>query len=333
MSKLIEHSDNGNNGEREIRLGETAPPVSIKVYQDIYHQVTGRTEQIRQRYSDNLLLEFAELEQLHHKVMQLCDVHHVVAHNEVISVFHEKERKEQFTSFERFRAYNANASSPSVNVVLKYNFSIIPAGLQRPQEYVVTIRLSSRAAIVQQMERDSPPFMRGGFFSYLTDNTAEVIVEYSDYVIARGFLEAFDEWIKGCRTTPKKAWLTVLRRYSHLIPHVMRIGIMLLLATFALQAIPEFFGASFSTDMGARFFVVYSAATYIFISLAGAGGELIEDAIDSYPVLSYLKLNRGDTNLIEEFQRGKTKVILQFIGGAALSITLGIISSKLETLI
>lgn len=333
MSKLIEHSDNGNNGEREIRLGATAPPVSIKVYQDIYHQVTGRTEQIRQRYSDNLLLEFAELEQLHHKVMQLCDVHHVVAHNEVISVFHDKERKEQFTSFERFRAYNANASSPSVNVVLKYNFSIIPAGLQRPQEYVVTIRLSSRAAIVQQMERDSPPFMRGRFFSYLTDNTAEVTVEYSDYVIARGFLEAFDEWIKGCRTTPKKAWLTALRRWSHLIPHFMRIGIMLLLAGFALKAIPEFFGASFSADMGARFFVVYSAATYIFISLTGAGGELIEDAIDSYPVLSYLKLNRGDMNLIEEFQRRKTKVILQFIGGAVLSITLGIISSKLETLI
>lgn len=265
--------------------------------------------------------------------MQLCDVHHVVARNEVISVFHEKERKEQFTSFERFRAYNANTASPSVNVVLKYNFSIIPAGLQHPQEYVVTIRLSSRVAIIQQIEKDAPPFMRGQFLSYLTDNTAEVTVEYADYVIARGFLEAFDEWIKGCKTTPKKKWLTTLRRWSYLVPHFMRIGVVLLLGAFALQAIPDFFGASLSADRGARFLVIYSVATYILISLAGAAGNMIEEAIDSYPVLSYLKLNRGDANLIDEFQGRKTKVILQFIGGAVLSIVLGIVSSKLEKLI
>jgi hypothetical protein len=333
LGELIEHADSGNGGERAVRVGETNSPVSIKVYQDIYHQVTGRTEQIRQRYSDNLLVEFAEVEQLHHKVMQLCDVHHVVACNEVISVFHEKERKEQFTSFERFRAYNANAVGPSVNVVLKYNFSIIPAGLQRPQEYVVTVRLSSRVALAKQMEQEAPPFMRGRLFSYLNDNTAEVTVEYADYVIARGFLEAFDEWIKGCKATPKKRWLTTLRRWSHLIPHFMRIGVVLLLGMFVLHAIPDFFGTSLSAERGARFLVIYSAATYVLITLAGAAGEMIEDAIDSYPVLSYLKLNRGDMKLIDEFNDRKTKVILQFVLGAALSIILGVISSKLEKLI
>lgn len=333
MGEIIEHADSGNGGERTIRVGESSSPVSIKVYQDVYHQVTGRTEQIRQRYSNNILIEFPELEQLHHKVMQLCDVHHVVARNEVISVFHEKERKEQFTSFERFRAYNANAASPSVNVVLKYNFSIIPAGLQRPQEYVVTIRLTSRVAMVKQMERDAPPFMRGRLFSYLSDNTAEVTVEYADYVIARGFLEAFDEWIKGCKTTPKKRWLTTLRRWSHLVPNFMRIGVVLLLGMFALQAIPNFFGAPISAENGARFFVIYSAATYILVLLSRGAGEMIEDAIDGYPVLSYLKLNRGDANLINEFQGRKTKVILQFIGGTIFSIILGVVSSKIEKLI
>jgi hypothetical protein len=139
VSEIIEHSDSGNG--TVVRVGESQSPVSVKVYQDIYHQITGRTEQVRKRYSENILLDFSELEQMHHKVMQLCDIHNIVAKNETISVFHDKERKEQFTSFERFRAYNANTTSPTVNIVLKYNFSIIPAGLERPQEYVVSIQL------------------------------------------------------------------------------------------------------------------------------------------------------------------------------------------------
>lgn len=146
MGELIEHADEGGNvvrvnGER----GESIVPV--KVYQDVYHQITGRTEEIRKRYSENILVTFDEIEQLHHKLKQICDVHNIVASNEVVTVFHEKERKEQFTSFERFRAYNANAASPTVSVVLKYNFSILLPGLTRPQEYAVTVRLASRVAL------------------------------------------------------------------------------------------------------------------------------------------------------------------------------------------
>ena len=107
MADIIEHEDNSPMEGDVVRVGEGDRPVSIKVYQDIYHQVTGRTEQIRERQFDNLLLEYTDLEQLHHKMMQLCDVHRVVARNETISVFHGRERKEQFTSFERFKAYNA----------------------------------------------------------------------------------------------------------------------------------------------------------------------------------------------------------------------------------
>jgi len=92
MSEIIEHDDAGNG--RVVRVGQTHTQVSLKVYQDIYHQVTGRTEQIRKRYSNNILAEFSDLEQLHHKISQLCDVHHVVARNETISVFHDKERNE-----------------------------------------------------------------------------------------------------------------------------------------------------------------------------------------------------------------------------------------------
>jgi hypothetical protein len=129
LSNIIEHSDNGNTSERVIRVGDNTP-ISMKTYQDCYHQITGKTEQIKKRYQDDLLIDFSALEQLNNKIMQLCEVHNIIANNEVISVFHEKERKEQFTSFERFKIYNSNSVSPTVSAVIKYNFSIIPPNLQ-----------------------------------------------------------------------------------------------------------------------------------------------------------------------------------------------------------
>jgi hypothetical protein len=331
LSEVIEHGDVGNSST--LHVGAMNSAVSVKVYQDLYHQITGQTEQIRKRYSDNLLVELPELEQLHFKVLQLCDVHNVVAKNEIISVFHEKERKEQFTSFERFQAYNANTASPTLNVVIKYNFSIVPAGLRKPQEYVVTIRLTSRVALIKQAEEEAPPFMRGRLLSFLTENTAEITVEYADYVIARGFLEAFDEWIRGCKAIPKPKTLLTLRRWSHLVPSAFRMLIVLLIGWFALQIIPTYFNSTSKPDTWARFLVIYGAASFLLLTLAGTAGGMIEEAIDTFPTLSYLKLNKGDATIIEAFQERRSGVITKFMLAAAFSVVLGIVSSKLEKLL
>ena len=331
MSQIIEHSDTGNGST--VRVGETHTQVSLKVYQDIYHQVTGRTEQIRKRYNENLLLEFSEIEQLHHKILQLCDVHRIVARNETVSVFHEKERKEQFTSFDRFRAYNANTSSPTVSVVLKYNFSIIPAGIERPQEYIVTIRLTSKVAILRQMEEDAPSFMRGRFFGFMGGGSAEVTVEYADYVIARGFLEAFDEWVLGCKVTPKSQILNFLRRHSHAIPNIAQILIAAIVIIFSLQAAIVFFTGQSPPLQLARFFIIYTGGTYILLKLTRMTAGQIEHAIDIFPEMSYLNLNKGDAKLIAKASSEKPKAYLRLVLGCIGSIILGVISAKLEKLV
>lgn len=328
MTDIIEHTDAGNG--RFVRVGEAQSQVSLKTYQDIYHQVTGRTEQIRKRYTENLLLGFSELEQLHHKIMQLCDVHKIVARNETVSVFHEKERKEQFTSFERFRAYNANTSSPTVSVVFKYNFSIIPAEVEKPQEYIITIRLTSRVAILKQMEADAPSFMRGRFLGFLGGGTAEVTVEYADYVIARGFLEAFDEWITGCKCTPKNPTLNFLRRQSHHIPEIAQLAIAALVMFFSLQAAPTVFNTESSSLVWSRFFIVYIGGAYIAMKLTHMAAGLIEYAIDTFPEMSYLNLNKGDEKLIEQAKTDKPKAYFRLILGSIGTIALGVVASRLE---
>ena len=279
-----------------------------------------------------ILVDFSELEQLHFKISQLCDVHNIAARNETVSVFHMKERKEQFTSFERFKAYNANATSPSVNVVFKYNFSVIPSGLERPQEYVVTIRLTSRVAALKQIEEEAPEFMRGRIFGFMAGSSAEVTVQYVDYVVARGFLEAFDEWIGGCKATPKSRVLHVLRRYSHIIPELLQLAVAAVIVGFALQAIPAIFGPTSTPAVAARFVVIFVGGSYILIVLARRTAKLVEEAIDSFPELSYLKLNKGDDRLIAEASSEKPRALVRLALGSVVAVVLGIISAKLEKL-
>jgi hypothetical protein len=250
-----------------------------------------------------------------------------------VSIFHEKERKEQFTSFERFKAYNSNAASPTLNIVLKYNFSIIPAGLKRPQEYVVSAMLTSRVAMYKQIEEDAPAFMRGRLASLVADNTAEITVDYADYVIARGFVEAFDEWIKGCKKTPETRWLSNIQKWSYIIPSAIRLAVAALITYFAFQNASHIFADDPSIPQLARFITIYVGCGFIAITVAGAAGNLIEQSIDGYPILSYLRLNRGDGNMIDEFNGKRKWVVAKLLTGAALSIAFGILATKLEKLL
>jgi hypothetical protein len=328
---VIEHDDSENGAT--IKIGDSGSRLPIKVYQDLYHQITGRTERITKVYWENLLIELSEIEQLNFKIEQLCDVHHVVAKNITITVFYERDRKEVFTSFERFLTYNANTPSPTLNILLKYNFSIIPGGLERPQEYVVSIRLSSRIAIGRQLREEAPPYVRvPSFFRFASISAAEASIDYVDYVIARGFREAVDEWVKGCKATHPMRGLRYLQRYSYLIPNVIKILCVGIITWFALKEISTF-PADTGSALWARFFLIYASGSFILIMLAGYVGELIEEAIDTYPVLSYLKLNRGDNNLIEEFNSSKKKAFYRSVFAGAITVLLGIISSKLALLV
>jgi hypothetical protein len=264
---------------------------------------------------------------------QLCDVHEIVASNEIVAVFHEKERKEQFTSFERFHAYNSNTASPTVSVVLKYNFSILLPGLTRPQEYAVTIRLSSRVAIMRQLQEETPLFIRGRIYGFMTGHTAEVKVEYADYVIARAFLEAFDEWIKGCYKSPGRKSARWLQRHSHTLPQIGRVSIGIATIYFALSALPSLIVDKTTTEELLRFAIVFVGGFHILMWLAWSTFKTLEETIDSYTEISYLDLNRGDKNLIEEFWRSNWCVYVK----AGLSIfgalLIGVVSNKLSSFV
>jgi len=331
MSNIIEHPGDGND-DAVVVIGSEGAPVSMKLYQDIYHQITGRSEKVSQKYSENLLLEFSEIEQLHHKIMQICDIHEVIAKNELVTIFHEKERKEQFTSFDRFKFYNSNATQHTVSVVIKYNFSIMISGLKKPQEYVVTVVLNSKVAMIHSFESEVPAFMRGKIFNIVGFHPAEISVEYADFIVARSFLQAFQEWIDGCGCEENNKFLDKLRNFSHTFPVVFKLSIAMCFSYFSINALSDS-SLVLNTNELFRLIVLYGASFYFVIVLSGVIGKVAEGIVDNIYVLSYLKINKGDSKLIEKFSSRNRKTWVKSIFTGGLTVLLGILSSKISEFI
>lgn len=325
---LIEREDPDVN-ETGVALSPSRElDLKIKMYQEAYHHITGKTEKISFKSSADLLINFDEMSQIHHKISQLCDVHNIIAQSESITVFHAKERKEQFTSFERFSLYNKSISSPTLTVLMEYNFSILPVGSSSPQQYKVTIRLNSRVALMKQMKEEAPPFMRSRLFGFVYGSTAEISVEYSDYVVARSFVEATQEWIEVCNKSKSKLKiLQVMQGMSHLFPGVVSFTNGVLITYFFIKNVPAILNVNSSyfeiLQYGMLFFASFMLTSKIATFLGGA----IESSIDRYTPLSYLLLNKGDERVIEDYKREKSGNIWSFAASIISTVFLGVVSS------
>ncbi|MCW0319933.1 hypothetical protein [Pantoea dispersa] len=333
MSVIIDNQNDGQNLRGAVPINRDIDK-SLKVYQEIYQHITGRTEKITQKCSDNLIIDLSEVKLTHSKINQLCNVHNIVVRNESVTVFHTKERKEQFTEFRQFELYSSATTSPTINVILKYNFAILPVGGQIPNQYVVTVKLTSKLAMQQQMEEEAPPFIRGRFISFMISDAAEISIEYADYIVARSFIDAFNEWANGCKRSVTGSELPQrFQLISHFIPTVMRYSFAFLILTLGYLYIGSYLKDAASFEDKAHFFMLFFAAFFMIPEVARMIGSNIERAIDNYVPPSYLLLNKGDERLLDDYKRRNKKNVRNAILNAIIAIILGIASSRIDKLL
>ena len=322
--KTIDH--NGDDGNNQLTVGDAGGLVDIKTYQAIYNQITGKTEKAVDFYNENLIVNFDDIKNLYEKIHQIAGVHNVIASNFSASFFHLRGKKRDFSSYEKMISYDFSNPSPVTSIVMRFYYSIKLPDVNRPQEYVVVARIISRVAKAKQMDDDAPPFIRGRVISMIKDKTAEISVEYVDYLVARSFLEAFKEWIDACDKTPDSRWLSFFQRYSFLFP---RFGAFLGLIMAAYYCVS--FYAAYSFPVGETF-DLYQAMTITFV--ASIVGFLVfleifrsaELSVDSYPIVSYLKINRGDENLIKNVNSRNKVTLIKLIGVVVLPIILSVVA-------
>lgn len=247
-------------------IGEGTPnqtAVSLQVVQSIYHELTGKTEDVGKSYSESFQFVHADYEQLHHRISQCCEQYNVKANNCSIMVYYINDTQETFSSFERFKHFNTGSSSSVESVLLTYNFLILLPKLNQPQSYTLSVRTASRVSIEKQM-RENMPFELPKILKLMGGRTAIVTVKYVDYVVARNLLNVVEEWLKTVnKAQTNKVWDAVRKR-SEYLPLIARYTVGVIVVLLIWLALPRFL------PQGASLLQLAQTLIFAFVGLFAA---------------------------------------------------------------
>lgn len=314
----------GGTGDMAV-IGEGTPnrsSVSLQLVQNIYHELTGKTEDISKSYNEPFQIVHADFDQLNHRISQCCEQYNIRANNCSVKIYYANDTQETFSSFERFSHFNAGSSSSVESVLITYNFLIVLPKLNHPQSYTLSVRTASRISI-ERIMRDEMLFDVPKILRVMGGRTGIVTVKYIDYVVARNLLNVVDEWFKTLPKARTNKYLDQVRKRSYYLPLIARYSVGAVVALFILRALPNLIPDNATLLQFAQIFLCTSVGLFAAYRLAHHLGRAAEASLDRWSELSYVSLTAGDKKEIEEARaRNKNSLMtatLKFFG--ALLIT------------
>jgi len=303
-------------------------PVSMQLIQDIYNEFTGKTEEITQTYKKPFQASISDLEQLNAKIHQLQEQYSICSKNCSVTIYYLHNTRETFSSFERFKLYDASRLSPIESVLLKYSFLIKLPSISRLQNYTLSIRLGSRITAMKKLKQETPFPDFIPFRAFVMHSTATVSINYVDYLVARNFQDSIRDWIDGLEEKPFSKAFRLFQKKSHYIPILTKYSLSGFLLSLILIYLPKFPPAG-SLDLNAfgKFLLLAFSILFIGFRLAEELGEVSERAIDNFLEISYLKLNKGDEREIQSTLRQNRGYTVRAIFGIIGTLVLGILAS------
>jgi hypothetical protein len=205
-------------------IGEGTPnktQISLQTLQSIYYELTGKTEELSKSFDEPFQIEAEDLYQLHYKLTQTMEQFNVKGGNLNIKLFYINDTTDSFSSFERFKAFNAGSSSPVESVLFTYNFMVLLPKTNQPQSYTISIRIASRIAIERRMKKEMP-FDVPKIFKLMGGRVAQVSIKYVDYTVARNLLNTTDEWFSTLRKSQCSETFKFIKKNSGLLPIISR---------------------------------------------------------------------------------------------------------------
>ncbi len=343
MENILTGNDNKNlipssTGDMAV-VGEGTPnqmPVSIQVLQNIYHELTGKSEEVLKSYDDAFHVVFNDFKQLNHRVLQICEQYNIRASNCAVNVFYINDTKDTFSSFERFQAFNTGSTSAVESILLTYNFLIILPKLAQPQSYTVSIRIASPITIQRKMNGNMfelPKIFRlmGG------PKTAVVSVKYVDYAVARTVLNTIDEWFMALPQSKSNSLWKFLRSHTGYIPLLSRyiagLGVTYLVVTNIQHLLPT---VPSLLDL-ARFGILAFVGIFAAYRIAHHIGSAAEDSLDRWVDLSYVCITEGDKRELELAQNRNRGALLwgglKLLTGLLVSVVAKVIVYRITGMI
>ena len=305
--------------------------VSMKVFQSIYNEITGKTEKIRKSLRDDHDIDLGALKQLNHKINQILEQYNVAGKNCSVTLYHVDDCKNQYSSFERFELYDSSSMSPCENVQLKYNFLIVLPETKQPQSYKITVNLHSRVALNKKAESEHGISRR--IMSMVSRRTGQYDIEYVDYTVARNFQTAIDQWYSSVVEGKENKIVQFLQDKSEHFNSIFRILTVAILS-FAIFKNAESLIGGLPTLQSVFLAGVFSfSSIYLLGMIAFKLGSFAERSIDGHHAISGLRLNIGDKKAFESFGKSNSKSLKGAVWSTALVVAINVFSTHLSSLL
>lgn len=328
--------DSSQEEERaELIQNDTETNNKIKLFQKIYQQITGKSESISFASQDDLVIDFDELRQINNKINQVYSTYNDITVSDThITIFHYKDKKEEFNSFERFKLYNQSTPCPTLTIVMEYNFAFVDKKANFIQKYKIFIKLNSKISILRQLKNEVPFFMQGQTFRFIYGNAAEVKIEYADYVVARTFMSTLQECIEGCkRGNDYSKTILNLQKKSHFFAPFFSFLNGIVITLFFIIETKQYFNNSNLNIYYLKYGVIFFTSFMLTSKASYFLGKLLESYIDRYTPLSYLKINRGDEIIIEKHKKERNKNLFKIAFSILSTIAFEVAVSNISNII
>lgn len=301
--------ENHDADDQLVTVGNAAdlPPVSMKVFQSIYNDITGKTEKLEKSFERAFQARMADFEQLHHKLSQACEQYDVKAFNVGVTVYHVNDTSETFSSFERFSLYNQSNTNAVESVVFTYNLLILLPKLGKPQSYELTIRVISGVAEKTTTTSFRIPIL---VLKLAADVGGSYSIKYVDYLVARNLATAVEGWFDALTTYEPPKWLQFVRKWSEYITPLTEYSIALFVLFLTLRVVgARLSGASDDLLHMAQLLLISASVLFISYRFGRYVGQKLYHTIYSIRDVGFVALNRGDEKAIASAEKANSRAL------------------------
>jgi hypothetical protein len=295
---------------------------TLQAYQTIYDHITGEKQKIKKIYFIDYEIGFPQLDQLNIKVGQLLKQYNVASRNCSVVIMHEDEDQEIFNSYDNFSTYNTSNIHPITIINVRYNFSILLPSTNEINNYTFTISITPGVIPPMELRKNYRRLRYVG-------PTIKTEIEYSDYVVARTFIENVSDWVKGVEIQEEKhPIIEFLSKYSGYIASFLRNGSLIALVSIMLINNKKIIPA-FATDLNVLFQVFLIIGIIIFITyrIVNHFSDFLEFNLDTTERRSILNINEGDKKLKQKIKKDNFSIILKNIGSFLVALFTTFLSS------
>jgi hypothetical protein len=276
--------------------------VPTSAIQALYHAATGKTENLEKRLTKNFIVRKPDLEQLYFKVLQQLEHFERVA-GPTITVkvgFHNNEHQ-QFSSWERFRIFDAGRAEVVSDVVIKFEFLIrLPEQLD-PQRYVLNIDVDSKLPMVIDEEKRGYGIFHF-FFGLEKLPSLTVSIDFIDYLCAKNFVQIVEDWFNVLEESPTSKWYkrftTFQLNWRFTFSKFANIGAAIFIALYAYLNRGDVGNLTQIIYLGSVAIVAWT----ISLVLCAHIGNLFESLISKSFIPAAIVLTTGDERAFKKVQ-------------------------------